>query len=290
MDLIIGGTGFIVSALPRTLLAKTISKHHTKEKAMEYGALFRLDGKIALVVGGYGGIGTELCHGLSYHGANVVVVGRDGMKAQKIAQDIKTSGKDALGIQCDVTKADEVRQMVREAVLHFGRIDILINCQGAQVDTPAENFKEEDFDYVLDVNLKSLFLVSQAVGKIMITQKKGKILNFSSVRSLLGIRSGYIAYCSSKGAVNMLTKQLASEWAKYNINVNAIAPTFFRAGQAVAYLKNKQFYETLVNRIPLGRVGETVDLVGATIFLSSAASDFITGQILFVDGGVTACQ
>jgi len=257
---------------------------------MGYEELFRLDGQTALIIGGYGGIGTELSKGLAHYGANIAVAGRDGRKAEVLAQAIRGSGRQALGLQADVTAGDQVRQMVQEVASHFGQIDILINCQGIQIDTPAEQYREEDFDRVLGVNLKSAFLTSQAVGKVMIPRKKGKIINISSVRSLLGIRSGYIGYCTSKGGLNMLTKQLASEWAKYRINVNAIAPTFFRAGQATAYITNKQFYETLLNRIPLGRVGETIDLVGAAVFFSSPASDFITGQILFVDGGVTACQ
>jgi len=257
---------------------------------MGYGDLFRLDGKIALVIGGYGGIGTDLCKGLSFFGASIAVAGPDLAKASHLAEEIKAAGHDALGLQGDVTLKDNVNRIVADVLKHWQRIDVLINCQGVQVDTPAEDFREEDFDRVLDVNLKSVFLVSQAAGKIMIAQQKGKIINISSVRSLLGIRSGYAAYCTSKGGVNMLTKQLATEWAKHHINVNAIAPTFFRAGQAVGYLDNKDFYETLLKRIPLGRVGEPVDLVGATVFLSSSASDFITGQVLFVDGGVTACQ
>ena len=257
---------------------------------MKYEDLFRLDGRTALVAGGAGGIGSELCRGLAHYGANIGVAGRNGERAGKLAREIEASGREAVGLTVDATRSEDVRQMVEAAVRKFGQIDILVNCVGTHVDSPAEEFREEDWDRILETNLKAAFLLAQAVGKQMISQKKGKIIHISSVRSALGIRSGYAAYCASKGGMNMLTKQLATEWAKYHINVNAVAPTFMRTELVAPYLENKDFYQGLVNRIPMGRVGETIDLVGAVVFLSSSASDFVTGQILFVDGGVTACQ
>jgi gluconate 5-dehydrogenase len=257
---------------------------------MEYKNLFQVENQTAVVAGGYGGIGTELCKALAYFGSNIVIVGRDGKKAEKLANEIVASGRKALGLQCNATCASDVNRLVQISVGCYGRIDILVNCIGTHKDAPAEEYREEDWDNVVNGNLKATFLLNQAVGKVMIRQKKGKIINFSSVRSQLGIQRGYLAYCSSKGGINMLTKQLASEWAKYNINVNAIAPTFIRTEQVAQYLNDKEFYERLITRVPLGRVGETFDLVGAVLFLASPASDFITGQILFVDGGITACQ
>ncbi len=257
---------------------------------MEYKNLFQVDNQTAIVAGGYGGIGTELCKALAYFGSNIVIAGRDGHKAEKLANEIRREGKKALGLQCDATLVSDVNRLVQISVDRYGRIDILVNCIGAHIDSPAEEYREEDWDKVVNGNLKATFLLNQAVGKAMIHQKKGKIINFSSVRSQLGIRRGYLAYCSSKGGINMLTKQLASEWAKYNINVNAIAPTFIRTEQVAHYLNDKEFYESLITRVPLGRVGETFDLVGAVLFFASPASDFITGQILFIDGGITACQ
>jgi len=257
---------------------------------MRYDDLFRLDEQTAIIFGGYGGIGTELCKGLAHYGANIVVAGRNAEKAKRVAQEVEGTGRRALGLQVDATIADNVRQVVDTVLNKFGRIDIMVNCVGAQLDTPAEDYKEEDWERIVGVNLKAAFLTAQAVGKIMIKQKRGKIIILTSVRSALGIRSGFVAYCSAKGGMNMLTKQLATEWAKYGINVNAIAPTFIRTEQVANYLTNKEFYEKLVNRIPMGRVGETIDLVGVTVLLASPASDFITGQILFVDGGITACQ
>jgi gluconate 5-dehydrogenase len=257
---------------------------------MDFKSLFRLEDSVAMVVGGYGGIGSELCRGLAYYGAKVTIVGRNEKKAKALANELERAGQEALGLAGDICRSDDDARLVQKVMDQFGRIDIMINCAGTQVDRPAEEYKEEDWDQVVDLNLKGAFLIAQAAGKVMIKQKRGKIINISSVRSLLGIRSGYVAYCSSKGGMNMLIKQLASEWAKYNINVNGIAPTFIRTDLVSHYLNDKEFYERLVNRIPLARVGEPMDLVGATIFLASPASDFMTGQILFVDGGVTACQ
>jgi gluconate 5-dehydrogenase len=219
-----------------------------------------------------------------------VIVGRNKQKAKDFALGIEKTGQEALGLQADISRSHDVKRLVEATVDRFGRVDVLLNCAGTQIDRPAEDYREEDWDQVLDLNLKGAFLVSQAVGKVMIGQQRGKIIHISSVRSVLGIRSGYVAYSSSRGGINMLTKQLASEWARYHINVNAIAPTFVRTELVADYLNNREFYERLVNRIPMGRVGEPIDLLGAAIFLASPGSDFITGHILFVDGGVTACQ
>ncbi|OGP87843.1 MAG: hypothetical protein A2157_10540 [Deltaproteobacteria bacterium RBG_16_47_11] len=257
---------------------------------MGYENMFRLDGQVALVAGGYGAIGSEICRGLAQYGAGIAVCGRSSEKAKSLAQELNAGGWRAAGIQGDITRSGDAKRIVQEVIDRFGRIDILINSTGTHVDAPAEELREEEWDRVLGVTLKGAFLIAQAAGKAMIDQNRGKIITISSVRSLLGIRRGYVPYCSAKGGVNMLTKQLATEWAKYHINVNAIAPTFIRTASVVQYLNDKQFYEGLVNRIPLGRVGETEDLVGAALFFSSSASDFVTGQILFVDGGLTACQ
>jgi len=257
---------------------------------MNYGKIFRLDGKVALVVGGYGAIGSEICRGLGQYGATLAVSGRDGSKAKALAQELEASGSRAGAFPGDISKGADASRIVQEVVSRFGKIDIMINCTGAHVDAPAEELKEEDWDNVLGVTLKGAFLIAQAAGRPMIAQGRGKIITISSVRSLIAIRRGYAAYTSAKGGVNMLTKQLATEWAKYRINVNAIAPTFTRTASVAQYLENKEFRDALVNRIPLARVAETEDLVGAALFFSSSASDFVTGQILFVDGGLTACQ
>jgi gluconate 5-dehydrogenase len=181
--------------------------------------------------------------------------------------------------------------VIAETLERLGSVDLLINCVGGNARHWAEDFPVDEWQRIVDLNLKSCFIACQAAGRQMIAQGSGgKIINFSSVRSQLGIHSGYSAYTSSKAGVNLLTKQLATEWARHRINVNAIAPTFIRTEQVADMLNDPSFYEPLVKRIPLGRVGEPDDLVGACLLLASRAGDFITGHILFVDGGVTACQ
>ena len=180
--------------------------------------------------------------------------------------------------------------MVEQTVREYGRLDILVNCVGTHIEKPAEELTAEDWDQVHDTNLRGAFLLSQAAGRQMITQKRGKQIHISSVRSLLGIRRGFAAYTSSKAGMNLLVKQLATEWAQYGINVNGIAPTFVRNELVRHYLEDESFYNALVSRIPLTRVGEPLDIVGATVFFATPAADFITGQILFIDGGVTATR
>ena len=170
-------------------------------------------------------------------------------------------------------------------------VDILVNSAGINRLMPAEEYSDEDFSYVLDVNLKALHTLTRETGRrFMIPRRYGRILNLSSVKSLIGTSADYIAYCASKGAVNMYTKQLACEWGKYQITCNAIAPTFVRTPINSFQLDDPVFYESLTRRIPLGRIGKESDIAAAALFLCSDASSFITGQILCVDGGLTAMQ
>jgi len=257
---------------------------------MSYAAVFRLDGRVAIVLGGYGGIGSELCRGLVDFGARVAVVGRSVEKAQALVQELGARGGEALGLGIDITKKGQAQRMVEEVLRHFGRLDIFINSAGTNAIYPAEELPEEEWDRVMNLNLKGAFLAAQAVGKVMVKQGYGKIINISSVRGQLAIDMGYAAYCASKGGMNLLTKQLATEWAKAGLNVNGLAPTFIRTPLVAGILSDEERRRKIVSRIPLGRMGEPKDLVGPVVFLASAASDFITGHILLADGGVTACQ
>ena len=255
-----------------------------------YRDLYKLDGRVALVAGGAGGIGSAICEGLAAFGATVVICGRTGAKCEALADEIKSAGGQAWGAELDILDIERVRQFVSEVADRFGRIDVLINCVGTHKETPAEEYVEEDWDRVLDVNLKAAFFLSQAVARVQIPQGGGKHIHVTSVRSLLGLRRGYISYCSSKGGMNLMIKQLATEWAKHHITVNGIAPTFTRTDLVKQYLEDPDFYNPLVARIPLGRVCEPVELAAMAIYLAAPASDFITGQIIFADGGLTATQ
>ena len=256
----------------------------------KYRTLFNLDGKIALVAGGGGDIGKAISEGLASFGATVVVCGRTANKANTVAAGIVAAGGKAFGSGLDLLDTKNVGSFVDEMVAHHGSVDILVNCVGTQIEAPAEDYTEQDWDHIFAVNLKSAFFLSQAVAKHQIAGVGGKHIHVTSVRSALGIRRGFIGYCSSKGGMNMMVKQLASEWAKHNICVNGIAPTFTRTELVRPYLEDPAFYNPLIARIPMGRIAEPSDLAGLAIYLSAPASDFITGQIVFADGGVTACQ
>jgi NAD(P)-dependent dehydrogenase (short-subunit alcohol dehydrogenase family) len=255
-----------------------------------YRQLYSLEGKVALVAGGAGGIGSAICEGLAAYGATVVICGRDGAKAEALAAQIEAAGGRAWGAALNILDLEAVRRFAAEVVERSGALDVLINSAGTHVDTPAADYAEADWDRVLDLNLKAAFFLSQAVARVQIPCGGGKHIHISSVRSLLGIHRGYIAYCSSRGGMNMMIKQLATEWAKHGITVNGIAPTFTRTDLVKDYLEDPEFYNPLVARIPLGRICEPRDLAAMAIYLSAPASDFVTGQIIFADGGVTATQ
>ncbi len=182
--------------------------------------------------------------------------------------------------------------MVDDVASHFGRIDILVNTVGLNREEKATEVTEQAFDYVLDVNLKGAMFQAQAVARQMIKQGTGgKQVHLGSVRTQLGLRGrGYAAYCSAKGGLGILCRQLAAEWAPNKINVNVVAPTFIGTEQVAKMLSDRTFYDSIVSRIPLGRIGTPQDVMGAVFFLVSPASDFITGQTLYVDGGITATQ
>jgi len=249
--------------------------------------LFDLAGKVGIVTGGAGGIGKALALGLAKHGADVVVTGRTLSKLEPVAAEIKAMSKKSLAVASDVTDEQSIKAMVERVVQAFSHVDILVNAAGINIRSSAEDIKIEDWQKVMDFNALGTFICCQAVGRVMIKQKSGKIVNVSSVRGRYGAPSGAIAYSPSKGAVDTLTRTLACEWAKYNILVNAVAPTLIETDLTRQALANPEFARTMKARIPLGRWGFPEDVVGPTVFLASKASDFVTGQIIYVDGGTT---
>jgi NAD(P)-dependent dehydrogenase (short-subunit alcohol dehydrogenase family) len=249
---------------------------------------FDLTGKVAVVVGGHGGIGKAIALGLADAGADVVVASRSLEPLKVAAQEIQAKGRKSLAISVDIVDIKSVNEMVNTITRTFPRIDILVNAAGLAIRKPAETFPIEEFNQVMDVNVTGTFTVCQAVGNIMIKQKYGSIVNLSSVRGDHGLRANYAAYCASKGAVNTLTKTLACEFAKHNVRVNAIAPTMVETDLTKDALKDPVFAKNMMASIPMGRWLVPEELVGSAIFFASDASNFVTGQILYVDGGVDA--
>lgn len=255
---------------------------------------FRMDGRVALVAGGSGGIGVRLASAFAGVGAHVGIIGRhvEGLGAAKEA--IEQAGGDALVLVGDLTKESDADRVVEEALQRWGRVDALVNAVGGGAGTalyPAQEYPETEWDRMIDLNLRSQFLASKAAARAMIAGGRGgRILNISSVRGQLGIDNGFSAYVAAKGAMNALTRQHATEWAKHGITVNAISPTFVRTPQVEDLLADEAFVENLLARIPLHRIAETDDLVGSALFFCSDASSFCTGQVLTLDGGLTATQ
>ena len=257
-------------------------------------SLFSLEGRVALVVGGGGAIGAALGVGLAEAGARIAVAGRTAGPLEAAVERIKSTGSDALAIVADAADHAGAEQMAAETVGRFGRLDIVINAAGGgagKVLFAAEEYPSDAWDWIFELNLRSTLYPTQAAVKAMIAGGQGgRVVNISSVRAQLGINAGYSAYVAAKGAISSLTRQWATEWAKHGINVNAIAPTFVDTPQVAMLLDDPAFKSSLVSRVPLGRVGETSDLVGAVLFFASDASSFVTGQILTIDGGLTATQ
>ena len=250
-------------------------------------SIFDLTDKIAIVIGGSGGIGHTLAVALAKAGADVVVSSRRLDKLEPVAEEIHALGKKSLAVSVDVTQEQSVADMVTHVLKEFPRIDILVNTAGLIIRKPAESIPIDEWQKVMDVNARGTFICCQAVAQTMIKRHAGKIINMSSVRGAYGDLLGAVAYSPSKGAINILTKTLACEWAKYNILVNAIAPTIVETDLTRGALTDPAFAQRIKARIPLGRWAKPEDIVGPTLFLASNASDFITGQIIYVEGGTT---
>jgi NAD(P)-dependent dehydrogenase (short-subunit alcohol dehydrogenase family) len=251
--------------------------------------LFDLSGETAIVTGAGRGLGGGMAHGLAEAGANLVIADIDLESAAKTAEDLKKAGGKAIAIKTDITKVDDIQQMVATTVEEFGRIDILVNNAGImRTGKTPENIEEAEWKRVVDVDLTGVFLASKVVGTQMIRQKNGKIINIASMSGVIVNKNKKLTdFCAAKGGVVMLTKALASEWAQHNIRVNAIAPGYMRTDQLKGALADKKAFGEMCDLTPLKRIGEVEELKGPVVFLASKASSFMTGHILLVDGGYT---
>ncbi len=248
---------------------------------------FDLSGKIALVTGGTSGIGKAIATGLAEAGADVVAPSRTPEKVQNMVENLKALNSETLGITTDVTNLEEVEKLKEKIIEKFGKIDILVNNAGTTIKGDAEELPMEEWRRIIDLNLNSVFSTSQIIGRQMIKQKHGKIINIASIGSTLALK-GSIAYCASKGGVLQLTRVLASEWAEYGIEVNAIAPAYFKTPMTSGILDSEEFMRELRERVPMKRLGETEELKGIAVFLASPATSYMTGETIFVDGGWTS--
>jgi len=261
---------------------------------MSQSDLFSLEGRVALIPGGGGAIGGAMAVALARAGAKVAIADVTLERSEAVAERVRAAGGEALALAVDATQEAECDRIVAETIARFGAVDIVVNAIGGgagKVLFDAEVYPRDAWDWIYELNVRSTLLATQSAVRAMIAAGHGgKVLNISSVRASLGINAGYSAYVAAKGAISSLTRQWATEWAKHGINVNAISPTFVDTPQVAMLLDDPAFKAGVVNRIPLGRVGGTDDLVGAAIFLCSDAAAFITGQILGIDGGLTATQ
>ncbi|MFL6354023.1 MAG: SDR family NAD(P)-dependent oxidoreductase [Bryobacteraceae bacterium] len=249
---------------------------------------FDLTGKIALVTGAARGLGRAISVALAQAGAHLALGFRDLKQPGDGADEIRTLGRETLPLQMEMTSLDQIRRAVDSVVAKFGRLDILVNNAGIAPENPAENVSEEDFDLTLKVNLKGTFFASQAAGRVMIRQNGGCIINMGSQAGFAALPTESI-YCMTKAGISHLTKCLAVEWGKYNIRVNAVAPTFINTPGTAACLSDPDFRADVIERIAaLQRIGEPLEVAGAVVFLASPAASLITGHTLIIDGGWTA--
>ena len=248
---------------------------------------FDLSGRVAIVTGTSRGLGQTFGRALAKAGADLVITSRDAASLKPFQEEIEALGRKALSLALDVRTQDSIQAMVAAAVAHYGKIDILVNNAGIAPENLIENVTENDFDDTLAVNLKGTFFVSQAAGELMIQQKFGRIINLSSQAGFIALPTESV-YCMTKAGIAHLTKCFAVEWAKYNINVNAVAPTFIHTPGTEEYLAIEKNKEHVLSKIMLGKIGEPKDVANAVLFLASPASSYMTGAALNIDGGWTA--
>jgi gluconate 5-dehydrogenase len=251
--------------------------------------LFDLTGKVALVTGASSGLGVQFAKVLAGQGAKIAIIARRIEKLEAAKKEIEDEfGVEVLALPCDVLDVAKIKETVAAIKERFGRIDILVNNAGTARSVPAEEQSDEDWKAVIDTNLNAVYYVAREVGKVMKEQKYGKIINLGSIHSAVAMRgSGLSGYCASKGGVLMLTKELANEWAKDGITVNAIGPAYFPSEMTGHVIENDSFLKLVELSCPMGRPGRTGELDGAIVYFASDASSYTTGQILWIDGGWT---
>jgi NAD(P)-dependent dehydrogenase (short-subunit alcohol dehydrogenase family) len=251
--------------------------------------IFKLDGKIAIVTGGAGGIGEALALGLGYHGATVVVSSRNQQAIDKVAAKITAeTGNAAIAVASDVTDDTSINKLIDTVVEKYGRVDILVNAMGMNIKHDAFEYAMDDWDKLFDVNVKGTMMVCKAAGKVMREQKSGAIVNLSSVRGIRGYTGGNTGYCATKGAVELITKALALEWAASGIRVNALGPAQVITQGTRHIADDPKLAAKYAAAVPMGRIGLPEDMVGAVVYLVSDAASFVSGQTIYVDGGLTA--
>lgn len=256
---------------------------------MAISELFDLRGKTAIVTGGSTGLGEQMAAGLAEAGADLVITARKLERLEAASERLSKIGPRVIPVQCDVANESDVEQLINTTIQHFGKIDILVNNAGTTWGALAEDYPLDKWERVIRTNVTGVFLCSKAVGRVMIGNREGKIINIASVEGFVGGDPDHmnaIAYNTSKGAVVNFTRDLAVKWAKYNINVNGIAPGWFPSNMTSGLMN--QHEADMLKAVPLGRFGGKSDLKGAAIFLASAASDYVTGHVLCVDGGALA--
>ena len=249
---------------------------------------FDLSDRVAIITGGGTGIGKAIALGMAEAGADLVLMGRRVKPLNEVAKETRGMGRKVICLPVDVRDVSNVRKCVKAVVKEFGKIDILVNNAAIAIHEPLEDATKKTWDQTMDVNLKGAFFCAHAVGKVMIQQKRGKIINILSNCSFVA-EAGIGIYCAAKGGLLMITRCLATEWGKYGINVNGIGPAFIRTPMNEPLIEDKHFVEWSSNRIPFHRMGKPDEMVGAAIYLASDAASFVNGAVLMVDGGFTAC-